>query len=141
MKRYITFVLFIFITVGTWASGVTEVKPVHTYRISTSSLAYESSKSTQVEPSSDILAIFADDDNDVDDIYGDVEPYLHMGADRKEITKEIITYINSIIVNDVDDISDLINSELTSALKSNGVEESYMILGATKITCSLDYLQ
>lgn len=144
MRHGVIFILFISITFGVWASDNGD-NTTSSMTISKIDLAYEPVKSVQVEPSDAIIAIFADEDHDEDDlfddeIFTDAEPFLRGDKDRSLISKDVIEYIDFIIENDADDISDLITEELRSVIKRGSVEESYMVLGTKKFQCTLDYI-
>lgn len=95
----------------------------------------EASSVEQVFPSSDILDVFSD--NDDDDLYDSTLPFLKGYADRHELTQSQSDYISEIILNDTDDVMELIRDELKAELTIADNAQAYMVLGNYKITADV----
>lgn len=150
MRRLIIPILLVILVSVTWANGAKETKDAEymssTYRFLQTELSYTPNSEIQIVPSQKILDIFQDEDNDVDEIFADVEPYLQEGAEILNMPKNVKKYIDGILSDNVangDDekVKDLIHDELLAGLKENGVERSYMILGAQLFNCSYYNMQ
>lgn len=142
MKRIFLIVISFAFTMGLWAAGAGETaKPTHEHHFNHTELAYEVESMIQIEPSDEIVAIFKDSENDVDNLFEATEKFLYKDANRKEIPRDVKDYIGQILEDDVDDVRDLINDELLKALKTNNVEKTYMIIGTHMFSVEEDYLQ
>ena len=113
-----------------------EDKGLYTYKIE--ELEYEPAKSIQIFPSSDILAVF--EDNDDDSLYRDAISYLNSGTGFNYASTDVLDYIDDIVNDDTDDLSDLIRDELNEVLSRGDIEGAYMVLGGYVFTASLDYV-
>jgi hypothetical protein len=89
-----------------------------------------------IVPSDDILAVFSD--NDESGLYDETLPFLTSESERNEMSKSSSRFVSQIIGDNSDDISDLIRSELKSALEKGVVEESEMILGNYRFVSTLE---
>ena len=161
MKRYMTFILFIFITVGTWASGAAEQNNPTSYRFYTEKLVFNEQSDVmineadgvQVFPSSTVIGLIDDyiydvyDDDDYEDIrlpktdvlFSNIEEYVAEGADYSEVSKFFSLYVDDVLADNTDDILYYINDELLTGLKESGADASFMILGDTKIKAVRDF--
>lgn len=89
----------------------------------------------QVFPSSDILGVFTD--NDDDGLYSSALPFLTGEGDRHDLTQSVSDYISEIVSNDTDDVMDLIRGELKAELNLIDNEQTYMILGNYRIVADV----
>lgn len=140
MKQLFTYLFFILLITGVWASSnkeVIEYEPL-TYRFHTETEEYNTTTKIQVQPSLEILNIFKDKKNDKEHLYIFAEEYLNMGADTDKIPTEISEYINTIIYTNRNDIKHLIKVELDRAIEDNNVDKSIMVLGSTRIVCTIE---
>ena len=155
MKRYITFILFIFITVGAFASGASEQNSSSSYKIHAENLVFSEleTKGVQVYPSSTIVGIIDDyiydvyDDDDYEDIrlpktdaqFSNIQEFVSEDTDYSNVNKFFGLYVNDLLTenSDYDDADILyeINDELLAGLKANNAEKSFMILGNKIIIC------
>lgn len=158
MKKYMTLLLLVFMTVGAFASGVTEQNSAKSYRIYTEKLIFNDvdevlAEGVQVAPTDGIISVLQDyiddvyDDDDYEDIrlpktnsmFSNVEEFVAVGTDYTTVSKFFSLYVDDVIIANTDDVLYDINEELVAALRTGDANVSYMILGDTKVTCVRDF--